>query len=94
MAEKVRNQITDYYYKLASCDDVEDLIETYSNEASKVSDRLRRYCGYFSNSAIDDEQEFMEFYYKCVEQGNMESENMPDEQVVSIWDDLTLVLWE
>ena len=92
MEEEVRNQITDYYYKLASCDDVEDLIETYSNEASKVSDRLRRYCEYFSNSAIDDEQEFMEFYDKCVEQGNMESENMPDEQVVSIWDNLKNII--
>ena len=28
MDEEVRNQITDYYYKLASCDDVEDLTET------------------------------------------------------------------
>lgn len=88
MDEEVRNQITDYYYKLASCDDVEDLIETYSNEASKVSDHLRRYCEYFSNAAIDDEQEFMGFYHKCVEQGGKEPENMPDEQVVLIWDNL------
>ena len=92
MDEEVRNQITDYCYKLASCDDVEGLIETYSHEASKVSDRLRRYCEYFSNSAIDDEQEFMGFYHKCVEQGDMESENMSDEQVATIWDSLKNII--